>query len=147
MELSDIQEPLDELPLVYRHRVLYGEVDKMNVAYGSHYLTWFERARNEYLRLCGVPYTRIEEKGLILPVTESRVWHVNPVHYDDVIDLRAAVIECTKVVATFLVAIDLGGRRVAAGYTRHACLNSERRPTRLPGWLRDKIVRRLDIGV
>ncbi|MFW6159115.1 MAG: acyl-CoA thioesterase [Planctomycetota bacterium] len=147
MELSEIQDTLDELPAVHRHRVLYGEVDKMNVAYGSHYLTWFERARNEYLRLCGLPYTLIEQRGLLLPVTESRVWHLAPVRYDDLLEFRAAVTDCTQVVATFLVSIDRDGERVAAGYTRHACLNGDRRPTRLPVWLREGILRRLDAGI
>jgi len=140
-----VQRILDQLPLVCRRRVLYGEVDRMNLVYGSHYLTWFENGRNEYLRLCGLPYTEIEDRGLVLPVFESRVWHVAPIHYDDLVDVRCAITACTKATVTFLFALSRDGERVAAGCTRHACLGADRRPTRLPDWLRDAVLQRYDL--
>jgi len=127
--------------------VLYGEVDKMNAAYGSHYLTWFERGRNEYLRLCGLPYTQVEERGLALPVVESRVWHMGAVAYDDLLEIRCAVTSCTKATATFLFLLERDGERVAAGYTVHACLGAARRPTRVPDWLRRAVLERFDAGL
>jgi acyl-CoA thioester hydrolase len=119
----------------------------MDAAYGSHYLTWFEHARNEYLRLCGLPYTEIEERGLLLPVFESHIRHVAPARYDDLVDLHCAVTECSPATATFLFAIARDGERIATGATRHACLTADRTPTRLPDWLRGKVLRRLDVGL
>lgn len=145
MELSEAEPFLVKLPLACRRRVLYGEVDKMNFVYGSHYLTWFENGRNEYLRLCGLPYTEVEERGLVLPVRESRVWYLAPVHYDELIDVRCAITSCTKATATFLFSIERDGRRVAAGYTVHACVGADGRPTRLPEWLRERVVGKYEL--
>ena len=145
MKLSEIEDALARLPLVSRKRVLYGEVDKMDFVYASHYLTWFEQGRNEYLRLCGLPYTVMEERGLVLPVLEGHVWYLLPVHYDDLLDIRCAITQCTKTTATFLFSIVKDGERVAAGYTRHACLGADRRPAPLPDWLLDKAVERYDV--
>jgi len=147
MKLSEITGNLAKLPTVSRKRVLYGEVDKMNFVYASHYLTWFEQGRNEYLRLCGTPYTQMEADGLALPVVEAHVWYLAPVHYDDLLDIRCAITQWTKTTATFLFSIEVDGERVAAGYTRHACLNAAGRPTPLPDSLVQKALGRFDVGI
>jgi len=145
MELKELNPLLDKLPMVCSHRTLYGEVDRMNQVYGSHYLTWFEHGRNEYLRLCDLPYTEIEERGLILPVVESHVWHLAPLNYDDLVVIRCAIVSCTKVTATFVFLLEHDHRRVAVGYTLHACLDATRKPARLPEWLTKRILQRYDV--
>ena len=145
MKLSDVSDDLAKLPLVSRKRVLYGEVDKMNFVYASHYLTWFEQGRNEYLRLCGLPYTAVEERGLGLPVVEAHVWYVAPAHYDDLLDVRCAITACSKTTATFLFSIEKHDERVAAGHTRHACLDAARKPVHVPDWLLNAALERYDV--
>jgi acyl-CoA thioester hydrolase len=147
VNLHDIEPTLAKLPLVCTRRVLFAEIDKMNLVYGSHYLTWFEHGRTEYLRRCGLPYTEVEERGVMLPVFESHVWHIAPIGYDDLVEIRCAITEHTKASATFLFALVVDGERVAAGYTRHACLGPNRKPARLPDWLRDKVLERVDVGM
>ena len=147
MRLAEIEADLAKLPLVSRKRVLYGEVDKMNFVYASHYLTWFEQGRNEYLRLCGTPYTQMEADGLALPVVEAHVWYVAPVHYDDLLDIRCAITACSKTTATFLFSIEKDGERVAAGSTRHACLDAARKPVHVPDWLQQQALARYDISL
>ena len=147
MTLRELGPALAKLPRVCTRRVLFAEIDKMNLVYGSHYLTWFEHGRTEYLRLCGLPYTEIEERGVMLPVFESHAWHIAPIGYDDLVEIRAAITECTGASATFLFVLEVGGKRVGAGYTKHACLGPDRRPTRMPDWLRDAVLDRYDIGI
>jgi len=146
VNLSEIEPALERLPLVCTRRVLFAEIDKMNLVYGSHYLTWFEHGRTEYLRLCGLPYTEVEERGVMLPVFESHVWHVAPIGYDDLVEIRCAITECTKASATFTFVLEVGGARVAAGCTKHACIGPNGKPTRLPGWLREQTFARYDVG-
>jgi len=147
VKLHEIEPVFEKLPAVCRRRVLYGETDKMNFVYYAHYLTWFEHGRNEYLRLCGLPYTEVEERGFFLPVVESHVWYDSPAQYDDLVEIRCAVVECSRASATFLSALEVDGRRVAAGSTRHACVDAGHKPTRFPDWLREKVLERYDVGV
>jgi len=147
MTKAELEPLMGKLPLVCRRRVLYGEVDKMDFVYGSHYLTWFENGRNEYLRSCGLPYTEVEARGLMLPVVESRVWHLAPAGYDDLIGIRCAITSCTKASAMFTFLLERDGVRIATGYTNHVCLGPDRKPTRLPDWLREKTLGRYEVGI
>jgi acyl-CoA thioester hydrolase len=54
-----------DLPL----RVRYSETDQMGQAYYANYLVWFEAARGHLMRELGLPYGRLEEEGVLLPVT------------------------------------------------------------------------------
>ena len=44
----------------------------MGVLYYAEYLHLFERARNAYIRQCGMSYADVEKKGIILPVREAQ---------------------------------------------------------------------------
>jgi acyl-CoA thioester hydrolase len=147
MELPELESLAENLPCVCRRRVLYGEVDRMDLVYGSHYLTWFEHGRNEYLRLCGLPYTGIERRGLRLPVIESRVWHRAPIRYDQLVEIHCAIVAVSKASATFAFRLVCEGVAAAAGYTVHACLDDAGRPCRLPDWLSDATLRRFDLSL
>jgi hypothetical protein len=60
---------------VIRHethvRVRYAETDQMKAAYYGRYFEYFEQARSDMLRAVGLPYPRLEEMGLWLPVIEA----------------------------------------------------------------------------
>ncbi|MEM9998619.1 MAG: thioesterase family protein [Bacteroidota bacterium] len=70
---------------LYRHRVRYRECDPMGVVYHAHYLDYFEAARTEALRAWGVPYRRLEETGVIMPVVDVRLQYHRPGRYDDLL--------------------------------------------------------------
>ncbi|MEF3307574.1 thioesterase family protein [Paenibacillus sp. GYB004] len=67
----------------YEIRVRYGETDRMGVVYHPNYATWFEVGRTELIRERGLPYSRIEELGLYLPVIELESKFRLPAKYDD----------------------------------------------------------------
>ncbi|MFC1651518.1 acyl-CoA thioesterase [Candidatus Latescibacterota bacterium] len=69
-------------------RVRYSETDKMGLAYNSHYLTWFEVGRTEFLRDLGFTYYETEKTGLRLPVIEAGIKYLKPALYDDVITIK-----------------------------------------------------------
>ena len=52
-------------------KVRYAETDQMGIAYYGHYVVWFEVGRTHYMETCGLPYREIEERGVILPVSET----------------------------------------------------------------------------
>ena len=54
---------------IYKHEVQYYETDRMGITHHSNYVRWMEEARTLFLREIGWPYERIEEEGIISPVT------------------------------------------------------------------------------
>lgn len=57
------------LMFIYKHEVQYYETDRMGITHHSNYVRWMEEARTFFLREIGWPYERIEEEGIISPVT------------------------------------------------------------------------------
>lgn len=69
----------------YRHslRSRYSETDKMGYVYYGRYLEYFEEARTEMIRSMGIAYSRMEEEGILLPVSDASLAYHAPVHYDE----------------------------------------------------------------
>lgn len=54
---------------LYHHKVQYYETDKMGITHHSNYVRWMEEARIDFLGQIGWPYDKLEEMGVISPVT------------------------------------------------------------------------------
>lgn len=131
--------PVPEIWLA--HRVSYGETDTMGVVYYAEYLHFFERARSAFCRSRGMPYTVVEERGILLPVRETRCRYRSPARFDELIRIRAGIGEWGRASLTFVYEIrdEEGNRLLADGMTRHACINRDGKPTPVPDWLRDPL--------
>lgn len=64
-------------------RVRYAETDRMGYSYYGNYATYFEVARVESLRALGISYRSLEDRGVLLPVTEYNIRFFKPAYYDD----------------------------------------------------------------
>lgn len=69
-------------------RVRYSETDKMGVVYHGNYVQYLELARVEWLRSLGVPYAKMEDKGVILPVVELNIKYKKSAFYDELIRVK-----------------------------------------------------------
>jgi len=74
-----------------RIRVRYAETDRMGYVYYGNYATYFEVARVETLRSCGITYKSLEDAGILLPVVDFHVRYFAPAHYDDEIQITTAI--------------------------------------------------------
>lgn len=119
---------------VTTYRVIYGDTDQMGVAYYANYLRWFEIGRTEFMRQAGVPYERAEREGIFFPVTEVQCRYRRPALYDNLLRIETTVESLGRVALRFNYWIGLETDRVtlASGWTKHACLNRDRKVTRLP---------------
>ena len=123
------------------YRVPYADTDMMGVVYYGNYLTLFERSRNELMRALGPSYAQMEADGLMLPVIEAHVDYRAPARYDDMLEIAAWLSEAHGVRCKVRNAVLRGGELLASGWTVHACVDAKsRRPTRLPEWLKEKVV-------
>lgn len=64
-------------------RVRYGETDQMGYAYYGIYAQYFEVGRVEAMRTVGFSYKNVEERGILMPVTEFSINYKKPAFYDD----------------------------------------------------------------
>ncbi len=127
-------------------RVIYGDTDAGGVVYNANYLRYFEIGRTEMMREWAIPYSEIEQYGLILPVTESYLRYKAPAFYDDLILIDTSLIELKKVSCRFHYRI---GRRqengreqlLVKGFTNHACVNDQGKLTPFPLEIVEKISR------
>jgi len=64
-------------------RVRYGETDQMGYCYYGFYAQYFEVGRVEAMRSLGMTYKKLEEDGVMLPVSDYHVRYKHPAYYDD----------------------------------------------------------------
>ncbi|MDX2360207.1 MAG: thioesterase family protein [Crocinitomicaceae bacterium] len=74
-------------------RVRYGETDQMGHCYYGNYAQYFEVGRVEALRSIGMSYKELEDRGVMLPVTEFQVNYKFPAKYDDVLTVETSITE------------------------------------------------------
>ena len=74
-------------------RVLYRDTDKMGVVYHANYIVFYEAARNEMFRAVGLPYTMLEEQGIVMPIVEVESKYKAPAFYDELLTIRATIKE------------------------------------------------------
>lgn len=121
------------------YRVIYGDTDKMGIAYHANYLRWFEIGRSEMFRSSGVTYKAIEEKGVLLPVSEVFCKFLFPARYDDVLVIKTSVDNDFKggIKFVYTIASEDSQKVLAKGYTKHACIDRNGRVIRPPNFLTD----------
>lgn len=85
------QPPITMLTHETQIRVRYGEVDQMGFLYHSHYVEYFDVARNDMMNHLGIPNTEIERDGVMLPVTRVEIDYRIPAHFDDLLTVRTTL--------------------------------------------------------
>jgi len=72
-------------------RVRYGETDKMGYLYHGYYIGYYDVGRTEAMRQLGFEYSKMEDMGLILPVTSVKSKYVRPAKYDELLQLETTL--------------------------------------------------------
>jgi acyl-CoA thioester hydrolase len=118
-------------------RVRYGETDQMGIVNNAVYPSYFEVGRTEMFRHLNLPYTKIEQEGTLLPLSELHIKYHRPAIYDEELTIETYVDEWPTARIRFKYNIfNESGNLLVSGETILALLNSNtRRPTRMPEYL------------
>lgn len=116
-------------------RVRYADTDQMKVVYHGKYLEYFEVGRAALIRSLGLPYSELEQRGILLPVIEAFAKFRKPALYDDLLSVEAIVPELPRATLKidYQVFRDHEEEPLAEGYTIHSFINvATGKPTRPP---------------
>ncbi len=125
-------------------RVRYADTDQMGMVYYGKYFEYFEVARTELLRACGLPYAEIEAAGFWLPVSDASAKYLRAAKYDDLLRIVAKMPATIspRLDITYQIRLDETEELIAEGATTLVFVSSATgKPTRPPQMYRDAIER------
>jgi len=119
---------------IHVHRVIYADTDQMGVVYHGRYLEWMEAARTELMRVHGMSYNSLEDRGISLPVIEAACKYIKPFKYDDIVNVLAEIEDVTRSKLTIRYELYCDGEDIirARGTTVHCYMNRQGRAIRAP---------------
>ena len=122
-------------------RVYYEDTDAGGVVYYANYLKFFERARSEWLRACGLNQDKLaQEEGLIFVVRRALLDFVRPARLDDLLEVTVEPRKVGRVYVDLAQQARCGVQVLARAEIRVACLRRQDfKPVAMPQSLRESI--------
>ena len=113
--------------------VRYVETDQMGVVHHSNYPVWFEAGRTDFIRKMGMPYSKIEESGAMLPLLELKCTFKSFAKYEDEIVVKTCIKEYTgtRLVFHYTVLRAESDKVLCEGETLHVWTNKELKPVNI----------------
>lgn len=75
--------------------IRFSDTDAMGVVWHGNFLKFFEDAREHFGELFKLEYLEIYKLGFFVPITETRLKHLEPIYYGDKIEISIKFI-CSK---------------------------------------------------
>ena len=122
-------------------KVYYRDIDQMGIVYYSRYLEYFEEARTELLNNIGLSITKVEDRGIELPVISCYCEYKESARFNQnlIIDTFIEVVPKAKLKIEYKVFSDESSKLLVSGYTVHAFIKSTGRPTKIPDFILKRI--------
>ncbi len=113
-------------------RVRYAETDAMGYLHHAQYLVYFELGRTELLRVNGVRYRELEERGIFYVVARLDCRFKAPARYDDLLTLTTTTERLTPVRVEHSYRLQRGDTLLTEGSSTLVCVGQDGRPRGLP---------------
>jgi acyl-CoA thioester hydrolase len=132
-------------PLIFEWpiRVYYEDTDAGGIVFYANYLKFFERARTEWLRACGIDQQRLAESdGIVFVVRRTAVDYSAPARLDDTIRIVSRIERLGRASVDFHQEAWRGDTLLATGDVRVASVNRATiRPAAVPDSVLDGLRR------
>lgn len=117
----------------FERGINYYELDGMNVVHHSNYIRYMEEARIYLLDKIGLPYKKIEDNGIMIPVLEVNYKYKNPAKFGDIIVVKVKISEFDgiRLKIKYEIINKENGKLLGNGETKHCFTNSNMRPISL----------------
>jgi len=107
----------------YQHKVQYYETDQMGIVHHSNYIRWMEEARMDFLSRIGWDYKKLEENGVISPVTAVDCKYKISTYFADVIHIFVKVEEFKGIKLKLGYVMKRGEEVVCEAHSEHCFLD------------------------
>jgi acyl-CoA thioester hydrolase len=126
--------PKTELGFIWPVRVYYEDTDAGGIVFYANYLKFFERARTEWLRACGVDQRHLDENaGLVFVVRRTALDYTAPARLDDLLTIASRIDRLGGASVDFTQEVWRGDELLATGAIRVACVaRATLKPVALP---------------
>ena len=106
----------------------------MGFAHHSNYLNYFELARIEWLNSIGFSYTKLEKKGIVMPVVYANIKYKSPAFFEDLLRIKLSIDKIPKATINInYIIVNESQKVLASGSTTLAFLKRKaKRPVRCP---------------
>jgi acyl-CoA thioester hydrolase len=121
-------------------RVYYEDTDLAGVVYHANYLRFIERARTEALRDLRVDQVALKrDRGLVFVVRRLTIDYLAPAVFDDLLEVRTRITRLRGASLEMAQEVWRGDACLCRAAVTVACIDSDGRPQRLPGDVRDRL--------
>ncbi|SAK72489.1 4-hydroxybenzoyl-CoA thioesterase [Caballeronia calidae] len=133
----------DSLIFEWPVRVYYEDTDAGGIVFYANYLKFFERARTEWLRACGIDQQRLaDSNGIVFVVRRTAVEYTSPARLDDVIRVVSRIGRLGRASVDFHQEAWCDGVLLASGDIRVASVDrASIRPAAIPDAVLDGLKR------
>lgn len=117
----------------YSRKINYYETDQMGIVHHSNYIRFMEEARIALLEHIGVPYDKIEEAGILIPVLSVSCEYRKACRFAQTFHVRVKpkFFNGIKMNLSYEIYLDDGKELYVTGETGHCFLDKKMRPVRL----------------
>jgi acyl-CoA thioester hydrolase len=115
-------------------RVYYEDTDAGGIVFYANYLKFFERARTEWLRACGIDQRKLaEETGALFVVRSTALDYRAPARLDDMLRIVSRIEKLGRASVDFAQEAWRGDTLLATGTIRVGCVDSKSmKPAAIP---------------
>lgn len=116
-------QPGATIGFIWPIRVYYEDTDAGGIVFYANYLKFFERARTEWLRACGVDQSRLaDEHGMIFIVSRTALDYHAPARLDDMLGIHSKIERLGRASVDFAQQAWRDGAKLASGSIRVGCV-------------------------
>ena len=119
--------------MIYERKINYYETDSMKIVHHSNYIRFMEESRTYSLSKVGLPYSKMEEEGILIPVLSVSCEYKKPARYDDTILIDVKVKEYTgvKLIMIYEITNKKSGELLLVGESKHCFTDENLKPLSL----------------
>lgn len=99
--MSKNYKPIQPIVTHSTIEVRYAETDQMGVVHHAVYPVYFEQGRIDWLRTVGMHYQKMEDSGVMLPLSKLSVDYKKPAKFSDILNVTTRLHNLPSASITF----------------------------------------------